>query len=97
MQDIPLKNGASNAHQRFSAQIGSDFLDFEINYMQSGQWAMNIYKGEQPLAMCAMLEPNADVIAQYRLGIGKMVFTGELTTLDNLGVNNKLTWVPPND
>ena len=45
------------------------------------------------IAAGVMLEPNCDVIENYNLDIGKLVFTGENTTLDNLGVSNALQWV----
>ena len=89
---IPLDNGSINAHQKFSAQLGENFVNFELNYIQTGQWAMNLSIEGVLIAAGVMLEPNCDVIENYNLNIGKLIFTGENTTLDNLGVNNVLQW-----
>lgn len=96
---IPLVGGSLNAHQIFTVQLGDNLLDFTLNYLQSGQWSVNIEREGTVLVAGAMLEPNADIIEAWQLGddIGKLVFTGENTTLDNLGINNTLTWVSPDE
>lgn len=58
-------------------------------------WSMNIVRGGIRLAAGVMLEPGSDIIQSYRTGIGQMVFTGKDVTLDNLGVDNSLVWIPP--
>lgn len=95
MKTIPLKNGATNAHQEFSVQLGDKFLDFTINYVTIAgpSWSVDIsYRGVVLIAG-AMLEPNAVITDNYEAGIGRLVFVGDDVTLDNLGVNNKLVWV----
>lgn len=96
MTEIPLANGSANAHQRFSIQLGENFLDFEINYLSyldKEAWTMNVLRDGTPLVYGAMLVPGADVIANYGADIGRLVFVGDEVTLDNLGVQNHLVWV----
>lgn len=96
MQAIPLSNGAINAHQRFTVPLGGVLVRFEINYvsyLDSPAWSMDLYRDGYPLVYGAMLEPGCDVIQSYNAGIGKLIFTGEDPTLDNLGVTNSLVWI----
>lgn len=96
MLEIPLRGGAANSDQTFSAELDGRLLDFELKYISyTGQpaWSMNIYQDGTPLVLGAMLEPGADVIDGYEAGIGHLVFTGAPVTLDNLGVANHLVWV----
>ncbi|MEK2607690.1 hypothetical protein WLF18_01030 [Pseudomonas shirazensis] len=95
---IPLRPGAANAHQRFSLQLGENLIEFEVDfvsYLDAPAWSMNLIRDGSRLVSGAMLEPGSDVIQIYRTGIGQMVFTGADVTLDNLGVDNSLVWVPP--
>ena len=96
MLAIPLTSGAANAHQRFSVQLGENLLSFEIDfvsYLDEPYWSMNIIRDGSMLVAGAMLEPGCDVIQGYRAGIGMLVFTGAEVTLNNLGIDNALTWV----
>lgn len=98
MQVIPLQPGVANAHQRFSVQLGDNLIAFEvdfISYLGEPAWSMNLIRDGSRIVSGAMLEPGSDVIQSYRAGIGQMVFTGSDVTLDNLGVDNFLVWVPP--
>lgn len=96
MQEIPLSNGSANAHQRFSLQLGDNYLDFEVDYLSYldvPAWTLSILRDATPLVLGAMLVPGADVVSGYRANIGRFVFVGDEVTLDNLGVNNHLVWV----
>jgi len=95
MITIPLKNGASNAHQIFTIQLGDNFLQFTLNYVTVAgpAWSVDISREGVTLISGAMLEPNAVITDGYEAGIGKLVFIGDDVTLDNLGVNNRLVWV----
>lgn len=92
---VPLKNGAANAHQIFSIQLGDNFLEFTLNYItESGPaWSCNISREGVTLIAGAMLEPGAEITENYEADIGSLYFVGSDVTLDNLGVNNKLIWV----
>jgi len=87
--EIPLQNGAINAHQKFNIQLGDYLLDFTVNYVGSyadtSGWSMDISQDGSPLVSGAMLVPGCDVIANYGAGIGLL--------LDNLGTANHLVWV----
>jgi hypothetical protein len=96
MVEIPLSAGVANAHQRFSIQLGTNLINFEIDfisYLDSPAWSMNLFRDGSPLVCGAMLEPGSDVIAPYRAGIGLLVFVGDPPTIDNLGIANHLVWV----
>jgi len=98
MQTIPLAAGVDNAHQRFSVQLGDNLVAFQIDfisYLDAPAWSMNVVRGGVMLACGVMLEPGSDVIQSYQTGIGQLVFTGKDVTLDNLGVDNFLVWIPP--
>lgn len=98
MQTIPLAAGVDNAHQRFSVQLGDNLVAFQIDfisYLDAPAWSMNLMRGGVMLASGVMLEPGSDVIQSYQAGIGQLVFTGKDVTLDNLGVDNFLVWIPP--
>jgi hypothetical protein len=99
MINIPLDNGASNAHQTFTIQLGSNLTRFSLNYLQTGQWSVDISVNTVFLANGAMLEPNCDILQHLNIteSFGRLVFTGVDTTLNNLGVDNKLTWVSPDE
>lgn len=98
MLTIPLAAGVGNAHQRFSVQLGDNLIAFEIDfisYLDAPAWSMNLIRGGVVLASGVMLEPGSDVIQSYQTGIGQLVFTGKDVTVDNLGVDNFLVWIPP--
>lgn len=94
MFEIPLQGGSVNADQRTSIQLGDNFVEFELSYQQSGQWSVDVIVNSVKVIDGSMLEPNADLTENYPgLGIGRLIFTGKDTTLNNLGVENKLVWV----
>jgi len=96
MQEIPLSNGAANAHQKFTVQLGDNYIDFEVNYISytdTPAWSLNLYRDGTPLVLGDMLVPGADILTGYRANVGRLVFIGDEVTLDNLGVNNHLVWV----
>ncbi len=94
--EIPLSGGAINSHQRIIIQLGDNLLEFNLNYLQSGQWSVDIDREGVRLITGAMLEPNADLTQAYpALDIGNLIFIGDDTTLDNLGSANQLIWVAP--
>lgn len=96
MTEIPLSSGSANAHQRFSVQVGDNYLDFEINYLSyidKPAWTVNISRDGTHLVTGAMLVPGADITVNYRANIGRFVFVGDEVTLDNLGIDNHLVWV----
>lgn len=99
IEEIPLEGGAVNAHSKLTVLLGENLLELHLNYLQSGQWSVDIYREGVLLCPGAMLEPNADIIRAWNLqdDIGKLIFTGEETTLDNLGKSNNLVWISPDE
>lgn len=98
MLTIPLGAGASNSHQRFGVQLGESLINFEIDfisYLDAPAWSMNLLRDGSMIVSGAMLEPGSDIIQSYRAGIGQIVFTGNDVTLNNLGIENFLVWIPP--
>ena len=95
MITIPLLNGAANAHQKFTIQLGDNLLVFVVNYitLAGPAWSVDITREGVTLVSGAMLEPNAIITDNYNAGIGRLVFTGADVTLDNLGADNRLVWV----
>lgn len=95
MITIPLLNGAANAHQRFTIQLGDNLLEFTLNYVTTygPAWNVDIVREGVTLISGAMLEPNAIITDNYEADIGRLVFVGEDVTLNNLGVDNTLLWV----
>lgn len=95
MIDVPLLNGAANAHYTFTMQLGDNLMLFTLNYktLTGPAWSLDISIEGVTVIYGAMLEPNAIITQSYNAGIGRLVFTGADVTLDNLGVDNKLTWV----
>lgn len=95
MITLPLRSGASNAHQVFSIQLGDNFLEFTLNYITvfGPAWSVDIRREGELLVAGAMLEPGAILTESYNAGIGKLYFEGEDVTLDNIGKDNRLVWV----
>lgn len=95
MITIPLLNGAANAHQVFTIQLGDNLLDLKLNYITIAgpAWSVDISREGVTLISGAMLEPNAIITDNYNADIGRLIFTGADVTLDNLGVDNTLVWL----
>ena len=99
MKIIPLSGGAVNAHQQITVQLGVNLVELKLDYQQSGQWSLDLYQEDLPVCLGAMLEPNADAIESWRIegDMGRLVFMGKAATLDNLGIENQLIWVAPDE
>lgn len=99
MINVTLKSGAQNAHQRFSQRINDRLLSFEVDYVsytEKHYWVMNVYQDGTPIALGMPLNSGAILMANHNLGkdFGQFVFVGDEATIDNLGVSNKLVWIP---
>lgn len=92
-------SGAVNAHQQFTMQLGENLLTFELNYitLAGPAWSLDVFREGVLLIAGAMLEPDAVVSQPYDADIGRLVFTGLDVTIDNLGIDNTLTWVSDDD
>lgn len=95
---IPLTSGSVNAHQTFEIQLGDNLVQFDINYKTTlNAWAVDLLIAGVRVVNGAMLEPGSDIIANWNLDktLGRLVFTGDEPTIDNIGTANFLVWVPP--
>lgn len=90
--EIPLTPAI--AFQRFDSPLGQNRITFELNYVRTDQWSMDIFSGQTLLASGLMLEPNSVLTRGRFLEIGELVFMGDDATFENLGINNKLIWIP---
>lgn len=99
MIEITLKAGSANAHQRFTQRLGDNLLEFRINYLayqEVGLWTLDIYRDGAPAALGLGLNAGAIMTNGYNLpdDIGRLIFVGAEATLDNLGQDNHLVWLP---
>lgn len=93
MVEIPLQGGSVNAHQVFFVQLGENYLEFRVNYLtRFDMWSMDILLEGVNIANGAALVAGANITRNFSADIGKLVFVGEDTTLDNLGKSNHLVW-----
>jgi len=98
MITIPLSNGAVNAHPVFEIELGDNTVEFRINWNTTEQyWSADLYvEGELKCAGVILLVGD-ELISAYNAGLGKLVMVGIDPTLDNLGVDNRLIWIPDNE
>jgi len=92
---IELVGGSINAHQIFFVQLGENFLEFNLNYItRYSLWSLDILQEGVILLSGAMLVPGAEITKGYNANIGRLLFVGDDTTVDNLGIanTNKLVW-----
>jgi hypothetical protein len=96
---IPLEGGSVNAHQIITVQLGENLVDLNLNYLQAGQWSMNVTREGVRLFSGVMLTTNCDILQEFNVAdsFGRMVVTGSKPTLDNLGIDNTLSWVSPDE
>lgn len=100
MNVIPLEGGAVNAHQTFSVELLGREITFKLDwcgYVQEPFWNLDLLERGLPLVLGLKLVPGCDLIEPYHLDLGKVVMIGEEPTLDNLGVDNTLVWIDPNE
>lgn len=99
MIEISLRSGSANAHQRFTQRLGSNLLEFRVNYLayqEAPIWTLDIYRDGAAVALGLGLSAGAVIAEGYNLpaDIGRLIFVGTEATLDNLGKDNHLVWLP---
>lgn len=99
MIEIALKAGSANAHQRFTQRLGDNLLEFHVNYLAyqgAPMWILDIYRDGAAVALGLALNAGAVMTEGYNLpdDIGRLIFVGAEVTLDNLGKDNHLVWLP---
>lgn len=99
MIEIPLRGGSANAHQRFTQRLGGNLLEFRVNYLayqEEPLWTLDLYRDGAPVALGMALNAGSILTNSYNLpdDIGRLIFVGAEATLDNLGKDNHLVWLP---
>lgn len=99
MIEIKLKSGSAYANQRFSQRLGDNLLEFRIKYLAYQDvpyWVLDIYRDGSPIALGMGLNAGSILTNGYNLpdDIGRLFFVGSEATLDNLGKDNHLVWLP---
>lgn len=92
MIEIPLKNGAQNARQKFTVTLGDYQLSMTLNYLSYldiPMWSLSVFHDGYPIRLGTALAVNG-VIKMGKYGV--LVLVGNEPTLDNLGVDNTLIW-----
>ena len=100
MNLIPLEGGPQNAHQTFSVELAGRDITFKLDwcgYVDFPFWNLDILERGLPLVLGLKVVPGCDLVEPYKLGLGKLVLVGEEPTLDNLGIDNQLVWIDPNE
>src|SRR5690606_15630303 len=99
MIEIRLRRGSANAHQRFTQRLGGNLLEFRVRYLAYQEvplWIMDIFRDGAPLALGMGLNAGAVMSEAYNVpaDVGRFVFVGAEATLENLGRDNRLVWLP---
>jgi hypothetical protein len=111
MNIIPLSGTKQYAQYSQYVSLGDYSYELRFSYQQNGQWLMYIiadgdvgdiptYTADEVTYVAeVMLEGGVDLMACYNVRdtFGQLFFVGEEATLDNLGSDNKLVWVSPNE
>lgn len=100
MKEIALEGGQENAHQTFTVEMAGRSIDFELDYMgyvDVPVWNLTLKERDQILIAGLLLVGGCDLLEAYNLGLGKLCLVGKEPTLDNLGVENHLIWVAPDE
>ena len=99
MIEIALNAGSANADQRFTQRLGGNLLGFRVRYLayqEMPMWIMDVYRDGAPVALGMGLNAGAVMTEAHNLpaDIGRFVFVGAEATLENLGRDNRLIWLP---
>lgn len=111
MNIIPLSGTKQYAQYSQYVSLGEYSYELKFSYQQSGQWLLYIIAdgdvGDIPTYTVdeityvaeVMLEGGDDLMDCYNVRdtFGQLFFVGTEATLDNLGKDNKLVWVSPDE
>jgi hypothetical protein len=90
---VPLSSG--NAYFRFRIQLGNHNLVFRLRWLTLyGYFCVDIDEKGEPVICGRALHPGVDLLAGLNTDIGQLVLRGTSPTINNLGVDNKLEWIP---
>lgn len=97
---IPLFGGKDNAHQEFNILLGKNNCIFELNYnLNCDAWFLNIKVNKEYIVIGAVLRINSDMLFKYSIKdtFGSLVCVNKEPTIDNIGIDCNLIWIPPNE
>lgn len=97
---IPLSGGSVSSDLTFRVQLGQNLLEIRQLYRTLlGDWMISGSIDGVSVFDGVMLLVGDDLISTYNISttFGKLYFTGEPATIDNLGVANQLVWVSPDE
>lgn len=98
MIEIKTQGTVNNAHQEFSAAIGSNVFSINMDWIgreDQKYWTVDIYVGNDPLIPLvtgAVFNPGMNLLDGIH-GYGRFYCYGEQPTLDNVGISSFLIWV----
>ncbi|HHT7519864.1 Uncharacterised protein [Klebsiella oxytoca] len=92
-QSVPLSSGYS--FQKFRIQLGPHYLIFRLRWLTRFEYfCVDIYEQDEPIVLGRALHPGVNLLAGLNTTIGSLILRGESPTVSNLGIENKLEWVP---
>lgn len=99
MIEIPIKAGAKNAHSKVLQRLGDNLFEFHFNflaYQDKPMWVMDIYIDGALVCAGVNLAVGGEITETDNLAddIGRFFFVGRDVTLDNVGIENHLVWLP---
>jgi len=111
MKTITISGAKQYSQYSQYVSLGDYSYELKFSYQQNGQWlmyiiadgdsgVMDIYKVDEINYIAeVMLEGGVDLVASYNItqSFGQLFFVGDDATLDNLGKDNKLVWVSPDE
>ena len=99
MIEIKLPNGAEQAHYTTAIRLGDNLLTLVFNYLSyqdTPMWVMDILRDGTLICSGVNLASGSEITLTDNLpeDIGRFFFVGDDATLDNLGIENHLVWLP---
>ncbi|MBR8654191.1 hypothetical protein KDH83_12895 [Achromobacter sp. Marseille-Q0513] len=67
-----------------------------LAYQEQPMWILDVYRDGAPIALGLGLNAGAVMTEGYNLStdLGRLIFVGGHATLENLGKDNHLVWLP---
>ena len=97
---IPLASGSANADYTFEVQLGDNLVTIrQLWRTLLGQWFIDGTIDGVTIFQGAALEPYTNILSHWHIesSFGRLILSGDQPTLDNLGTNNTLTWISPDE
>lgn len=90
---IPMS--PSRAFFKFRVVLSERLFQFTVKWStRFGFYTVDIYEGTTSVILGRGLHPGVDILYGLNLGIGSLYLDGEVATVENLGISNKLRYDP---